>query len=237
MNYQKIEYYLSRPRIARYLVATQGNTTLAYELYLDNLRLAQAFHPMIGLLEVALRNALNERLTHYFGDPDWIIHQKQGFMVDKRLKRFDRREKKTVLNTYLKDQVAQAEQSIRRIHQAVTPGKVIAELTFGFWTSLFDKTEYKILQGQPIQIFTQLPSSTSRADIATALNEIRTLRNRMNHNEPLCFSGSQYDCQPTYLVYQRMKNILAWLHQDLLYWTAPVDSVEQQIKIMDAKYL
>ncbi len=237
MNYQKLERYLSQPRMARFLRATQEDTALAYQLYLDNLRLAQALHPLMGILEVALRNAINEQLTVHFNDPDWIIHQKRGFMADRRLRRYDPKQKRAVQNTYLRDLVVQAEQSIRRIQQSVTSGKVIAELPLGFWNSLFDKTEYKVLQGQPIQSFTQLPPKTGRAVVATALHEIRALRNRMNHNEPLCFSGSQYDCQPTYDVYQRMSDILTWLDQDLVDWVAAIDEVEQQIKGMDAKYL
>ena len=237
MNYQKLEYYLSQPRMARFLQATQGDTTLAYQLYLDNLRLAQALHPIMGILEVALRNAINEQLSTYFNDPDWIIHQKRGFMSDQRLRRYDHKQKRAVQNTYLRDYVAQAEQGIRRIQQPVTAGKIIAELPLGFWTSLFDKTEYKILQGQPVQSFTQLLPNTGRAAVATALHEIRALRNRMNHNELLCFSGSQYDCGPTHQVYQRMSDILAWLNQNLLLWVALIDEVEQQIKTMDAKYL
>ncbi len=110
MDYQKIEYYLSQPRIARFLSATKGNTPLAYQLYLDNLRLAQVFHPLMGVLEVTLRNAINEQLSRYFNDSEWIMHQRQGFMQDKRLRRYDPRHRKMVQNTYLSDNVTQAEQ-------------------------------------------------------------------------------------------------------------------------------
>ena len=223
--------------MARFLRATQGDTTLAYQLYLDNLRLAQAIHPIMGILEVALRNAINEQLTMHFNDPDWIIHQKRGFMADRRLRRYDPKQKRAVQNTYLRDLVVQAEQGIRRIQQPVTAGKIIAELTFGFWTSLFDKVEYRVLQGQPILIFTQLPPKTGRRTIVTALYEIRALRNRMNHNEPLCFNGSQYDCGSTHRVYRRMNDILTWLDQDLMSWVASIDDVERQIKGMDARYV
>ena len=76
MQFHKVEYFLSAPHTARFLAATGGDQQLAFQLYLDSLRLAQAFHPVLGLLEVSLRNALNEQLTIHFNDPDWIIHQK-----------------------------------------------------------------------------------------------------------------------------------------------------------------
>lgn len=71
--------YLSRPRFHRYLLATGNSNARAKRLYEANIRLAQAFHAVLGQFEVVLRNSLNMALTSQFADPDWIINQKNGF--------------------------------------------------------------------------------------------------------------------------------------------------------------
>ena len=47
--------YLSRPRYNRYLAATANNNEKAKRLYNANIRLAQAFHPILSQFEVILR--------------------------------------------------------------------------------------------------------------------------------------------------------------------------------------
>lgn len=72
--------YLSSSRYNRYLVATGNDIERAKKLYHANIRLAQAFHPLLSQFEVVLRNSLNIILSSHFRDPDWIINQKTGFM-------------------------------------------------------------------------------------------------------------------------------------------------------------
>jgi len=72
--------YLSRPRFNRYLNAVGNDNKRAKKRYSANIRLAQAFHPIISQFEVILRNCINNNLVAYFADIDWIINQKSGFM-------------------------------------------------------------------------------------------------------------------------------------------------------------
>lgn len=72
--------YLSNSRYNRYLIATGNDNDRARKLYNANIRLAQAFHPILSQFEVILRNSLNTILSSHFRDPDWIINQKNGFM-------------------------------------------------------------------------------------------------------------------------------------------------------------
>jgi hypothetical protein len=52
--------YLSRPRYNRYLKATANNKDRAKRLYNANIRLAQAFHPLLSQFEVVLVILLNK---------------------------------------------------------------------------------------------------------------------------------------------------------------------------------
>lgn len=134
MRFDKVRLYVSAPRIDRYLLAAGNRKAKAVKLYKANLKISQAFLPVLALLEVALRNRLNIILTAHFSDPDWIINQKTAFMVNPSLRRFDLRTRRMVPNHALKQQVEKAERKLRNARTPITSGKIISEQTFGFWT-------------------------------------------------------------------------------------------------------
>ncbi|MFT4093253.1 MAG: hypothetical protein QM640_06400 [Niabella sp.] len=173
MKFQKVRLYLSSQRIDRYLIATGNLKTRAVRLYKANLKIAQSFHPLLGALEVTLRNRINTILSAHFSDPDWIINQKTGFMIDPSLIHIDRRTQRRVTNDFLKSSVEKSERRFRRLHVPVTSGKIIADQSLGFWTDLFEVHHYRLLLGRPIQIFNHLSSGHGRGDVCDRLNKIR----------------------------------------------------------------
>ncbi len=58
MNNNDFRTYFSPARTSRYLQATSYSTPQAIQLYKANLKLEQSFHPLIGVVEVVLCNAL-----------------------------------------------------------------------------------------------------------------------------------------------------------------------------------
>lgn len=138
--------YLSRPRFNRYLNAVGNDNKRAKKLYLANIRLAQAFHPIISQFEVVLRNCINNNLTAQFTDIDWIINQKSGFMSHRSL---------STSHYFLRTSIAKTENNLRRKRIPITSGKIISDQNFGFWVSLFLSHHYSLLSGQIIHIFPQ----------------------------------------------------------------------------------
>ena len=72
MTEQQLRYYLSSPRFNIYLAQTNNNFDKAYWLYKVNIELSEAFYPILSVLEVCLRNAVNESLKAHFSDPYWF---------------------------------------------------------------------------------------------------------------------------------------------------------------------
>lgn len=70
MEYQKLEYYLSQPRLDRFLVATGNSKSKAQKLYRINLRTAQAFYPVLNLFEIFFRNMVHYQVSSYFANPN-----------------------------------------------------------------------------------------------------------------------------------------------------------------------
>ena len=109
-------------------------------LYFANMKIAQAFHPLLSSFEVILRNQLHYALAHHFSDGNWIINQKTGFMIAPSLTYTNKRTKKKVTNDYILKEVLKAEKKIADRGVRVTTGRVIAEQTLGFWKAFMKHT-------------------------------------------------------------------------------------------------
>jgi PIN domain nuclease of toxin-antitoxin system len=71
MKFSKFEQIVSQKRLSRYLAACDNNKTKALTLYRYNLQLSEALYSVVSCFEVALRNAINEKLCSLLGS-DWL---------------------------------------------------------------------------------------------------------------------------------------------------------------------
>ncbi|HAK75530.1 MAG TPA: hypothetical protein DCM71_01130 [Runella sp.] len=230
MKFKDFSRYFSNARVNRYSIATGNSNSKAIKLYKANLKIAQSFHPLLGILEVILRNGINDVLTLHFSDPNWIVNQKSGFMSDPSLTLIDKRTGQKKTNDFLKREVNKAEQRLRKTGTTITSGKIIAEQTLGFWTDLFEAHHYKLLKGKPIQIFSNIPKGYGRKDINNALTKIRRFRNRINHNEPICFAGNSINFTLTIEIYDSIIDVLSWIDPQLVILVKDLDKVKKTIK-------
>ena len=105
MNYDEIRKYLSAARLIRYEEACNNDQKKVLKVYQANLKLSQAFYPLLSLFEVVLRNALNDEPTKHFSDPEWLKNQVNHFMSDPLLTYYDYRLKRNKTNDFLKKSV------------------------------------------------------------------------------------------------------------------------------------
>lgn len=93
--------------------------------------------------------------------------------------------------------------------KVATPGRVIAELSFGFWVGLFanvyDTTTWR---SDLFRLFSPRPQ---RPELHARLDRLRTLRNRIAHHEPIYQRNLLED-------YQRLQEVLASLSPELCEW-------------------
>lgn len=216
----------------RYEEACNNDQKKVLKVYQANLKLSQAFYPLLSLFEVVLRNALNDELTKHFSDPEWLKNQVNHFMSDSLLTYYDYRLKRNKTNDFLKKSVNKI---LMRSPANISQGKIIADINLGFWTELFELTHYKILQGTPIKIFRKLPPSVNRKVINQKLERIKSFRNRVYHNEPIIFDvdskGKSIFClKAAETVYTDLVDIFSWLGIDFHTWTRKINNVEFEIK-------
>ncbi len=216
MDYTAFESFVSKPRLARYLVSCTYFQERAMLLYGANIRVSQAFYPILNLFEIFLRNGINEKLSIYFADQAWIVNQKRGFMSDGSLgPKF-----------WIKTQVTKAEITLKGKTAA---GKLIAEQTFGFWTSLFEPRHYKLISGYIIHCFPNKPQMVNRNNLAIRLNEIREFRNRIYHNEAICFNGDLIDFSQARRIKTELYNLLIWMDADLKDFVKSFDNIDFEV--------
>lgn len=137
--------------------------------YLWNVALSEALYPPLDALEVGLRNNLYDEIAAVYG-PSWFTRP-------------------GLLRPTETQSVSEALATLSRQRKPLTAGRVVAELTFGFWTSLCDRA-YERPLWQPLwQRRTVLPHLArrhrTRHVVSAHLNRIRLLRNRVFHYEPV----------------------------------------------------
>lgn len=220
MTYTQLEYFISQPRLNSFLRACGNSKSKTQKLYRINLRVAQAFYPLMNLFEIFIRNAIYNELANHFDDPDWIINQKTRFMSDPNL---------SSSNFFLKINTEKAEQKIRRTGLKISSSRIIAEHTFGFWTAFFDPHHFKLIQGAALGAFPNKPYIVNRSILAGMLNRIRDFRNRIYHNEPICFKGSSVDFTVANNVIDDMHQIMEWIDPSLKTYTDYFNNIRNKI--------
>lgn len=231
MKFKLFVKYYSYSRVSKYHKATSRNKAKTMMLYNGNLKISQAFYPLLGVLEVILRNRIHREIAFMYCDKNWIINQKAGFMSDKSLTKTDKRTGKLITNDYLLKEVTSAEKKLKkRGAGSILAGQIIAEQTLGFWTCFFDPPYYKILKGVPTKVFKHLPPGYGRKDISNILFDIREFRNRIFHNEPICFVNNKIDFSYAKDIYASIINILTWIDPQI---PISLHELDRVLKVID----
>ncbi len=169
---QKLTQALSHERLSAYArrAPGQGNRVL-FAHYAWNMALSESLYPVLQALEVLLRNTVDNAARHYFGKADWyddsriIQHPNDRSSIDK------------------------ARRILNRQNKPIEPGRIIAELNFGFWTSLFDRRYEQVLWPRMLKTtFPYMPRRIrTRQTLSKRFHRIRILRNRIFHHEPIWY--------------------------------------------------
>lgn len=167
------------------------------ERYYKNLKLSESFYTALSLLEVTLRNQIYNAIVKNFNpsadEPfEWLLseYKKQQLLHDDEhkllLEAIDRLKRPVYKN------------GVKTVIK-ITEGKIIAELTFGFWVHLLSKKyRFSIYTHKPKVFDDIFPYYDSLIGIHPTkhrfeyikriyakLRVILKLRNRISHHEPI----------------------------------------------------
>lgn len=154
--------------IKKYISSERFRSYSGIDEYLENLVFSKKAYIPLSILEISLKNSINELLTEKLGE-NWL--ENKDFLTNDSLRKIE-----------------EAKKILYKRAEPISKSKIIAELSFGFWVNLFKKPYEKKLRTKDIQkIFTNLPPKKekiiNREVIYKELNHIRNFRNRVFHYE------------------------------------------------------
>lgn len=170
----------------------------ALELYTWNAQVSAAFMAPLHICEVAVRNAANEALEAVCG-PRWPWDA-------------------TYENSLPTGTIYDPRRDLRNIrNRQPTTGKVIPELKFAFWQKMYTRRhDVRLWNAHLARLFPNLnhgqPMSMLREQIYNDLEQIRELRNRIAHHEPIFRRNLTDDLAKVFgLVHARCAVTSTWL--------------------------
>jgi hypothetical protein len=212
---------LARPRLAPYRRVFRGANALAIQLYLLDSALATAFHELLRVVEIGMREAMNRELTLAYG-PKWM------------------------LNANLLDENTQSHvtQALKRVGRQASQGKIVAEITFGGWTGLLQPGGY-VGKGRNRVQRDYEQTNASRVSVSERATRVKNLRNRVAHHESIVFGitqpgqkiGSAQLRQLPASALQDVRILIGYVDPHLQTWLAnciDIDSILQDSLISDA---
>lgn len=186
----------------RYFALYPDDEQRAITHYRCNLELSEAMYFSLPVFEVTLRNALCRELIHMTGREDWYVV-------------FPNTPGLAALNRY----ITQAIKQISGRHEQITPSKVIAELTLGFWVSLLNSEYERVLWKNLRRAFPFMPKvKRQRKNVSAPLNRLRAFRNRIFHNESICWNINHVKG-----LHSEIIEILGWMNSGVPEWVARYD--------------
>lgn len=171
---QALDTTLSRSRLSPYLLLADNDAVYAHQLYLWNARLAKSFLYPLGVVEVAVRNAMHNALSAAFGTPEWVISPNLHY-------------------TYFSPQTLASHGSSKsRLINAKngatpTPDEMVAGLNFDFWSNIL-RPEYAPMWQIGNALRDTFPLMRPTPDLAQArlsIADVNHFRNRIAHHEPI----------------------------------------------------
>jgi hypothetical protein len=138
--------------------------------YFWDMELAKALTPALHAVEIALRNSIHEHLSRHFDTEMWFYLP--GVLEPGQL-----------------SQLSAALRELSKRRASPTAGRIVAELTFGFWATLLSSSyEQRLWQPDGFALLRQVfPNATgmSMQLVQRHYNALRSLRNRVSHYEAI----------------------------------------------------
>jgi hypothetical protein len=173
----------------------------AIALYEWNMAVSSALFETLGAFEVVLRNAMHERLSVYYSRR----YHNSGSWYSLAPLDADGRAAVDIAIDRATDKGMQPE----------LPGKVVAELSFGFWRYLLSKKYRNTIWPAVKSAFPSHPDGQhlTQAAVREPVVQLYFLRNRIAHHEPIFRRDLAVDRS-------RIIETLSWICPDTSQWAA-----------------
>jgi hypothetical protein len=87
----------------------------------------------------------------------------------------------------------------------------------------------ELIEGYIIHCFPNKPPAVNRNCLALSLKEKREFRNRIYHNEAICFNEMKIDFKHAKHIQNELYDLLKWMNPDLSDFVNQFDNIEMEI--------
>lgn len=149
-----------------------GTDEQVLSLYVWNIALCEALYPALNMLEISLRNTIHQAASELFNSDTWF-------------------DTPNLLRWRQQSDIATARKNIADRRKPESVDRIVAELSFGFWTTILSRDYHKSIwnRNNASPLVVAFPHLTGRLFqrrlIHARFNELRILRNRVFHFEPI----------------------------------------------------
>src|SRR4051812_5781385 len=195
---------ISEPRLERYRRPADASDLDMLSNYYWNMALADALLCSLGVVEILLRNSIHNTLSDFFGRRDW--YDGAGLLEEKQIQQRD-----------------EARQHVESRGKAVTPERMVSNLTFGFWVTLlsgnYNDRFWRPNKSENLRrAFPNVPKKNrQRGDIQNKYYRANNLRNLGSHHEPIFDQASLLDD------YRRAYEAIEWIDPTMVVKTQLFD--------------
>lgn len=166
-------------------------------MYLWNLELCAAFHPLTAMGEVAFRNRVESQLLTIFGARWW-----------------DHRELHGLLGSKGKGILLRAAAAVRDRGRTPVSGRVTAELSLGFWVNMLLPKYAARVWPDFDRAFPDKPPGINQGRLHERAALLREFRNRASHHEPIFKRDLTRD-------HGQLVEFLGWVNAEAAGWLKP----------------
>jgi len=203
---EAVETCVSAERLAPYRRTCGGDLAAAITLYKWNAAVSGALWVDLGHVEVLVRNAMHVQLTKWsarcFGEPHWYLDPGKLFSPQTAA------------------DVDTARARLTRAGKPDHPGRVVAELSFGFWRFLA-AGHYELSLWRTC-LYKGFPGQGRRRPLHDRLAALHDLRNRIAHLEPI-------HSRPLRKLYVTILTVADWINPAMRQWVAEQSTVSAQL--------
>lgn len=166
-----LEPAVSKVRLEAYRPAGASDLDMLVN-YFRNIELSEALYPCLQSFEIALRNSVHTTLSRNFQTEYWF--DRQGLLL-----------------SWQERAIREARDELTKRGKPRESGRIVAELNFGFWHSMFNRPyETRLWHANGavllVDVFPHLPRTLrTRQSVWNRCDQIRRLRNRVFHYEPI----------------------------------------------------
>jgi len=187
-------------RLSSYKYDEADDGSILLERYLYNIEVSKALYPILSILEISLRNRINEAIENIV-QKDWLIKELNN---------------QNILLTGEFNKLQDAKQKLlKKGHRTFSQDDIIAELSLGFWVYLCGRKYKNTLwhkAGFFKTVFADYPNFSEfdkLGKITPILQLMLNLRNRVFHHEIIInYPYGIENC------YNDLKRLLSYISKD-----------------------